>query len=243
MSRRDPRIWRRITSGIAPAVPLPSTVSGLVLWLEADVGVTGTSPVTAWADQSGTGNNVAPFNTGPTLSSSGPNGHKAISFDGTDNTTIENRAASLGNAATGQTLFCVLKTSSTGAGQIVAMTANAASPLGGYAFEIDVNANAERGILVVNNAYVQDSVGSATTNWEAWTIVGNGSSQILRVNGAQRTTGALTPANQSGVKIGGYTGSLFYSGLVWALLVYNRGLSAGEVATVEAYIRSKTAIW
>lgn len=39
-------------------ISIPGGVSGLVFWVKADAGVTGTTNVSAWADQSGTGNNA-----------------------------------------------------------------------------------------------------------------------------------------------------------------------------------------
>lgn len=245
MSRRSVRQNRR--AGSAPAaLALPSSVAGLVLWLEADLGVTGSNPVTAWADQSGAGNNAAPLVSGPILAASGgPMGGPALTFNGTDSTSIENRAASLGNAASGQTIFAVFQATSVAAQQIPFMTANSAGPAGGYALSYNAFANAERDVLVVGNAYVADANNSATTNWEAWTVVGSsaGNAQSLRVNGAQRTTGSVAVANQGGYKVGGYGGALFFAGSFWAVLVYDRQLSAGEIAIVEAYIRAKTAIW
>ncbi len=44
-------------SSVAAQSPAPGGVTGnLTLWLKADAGVTGTTPVSAWADQSGNGN-------------------------------------------------------------------------------------------------------------------------------------------------------------------------------------------
>ncbi len=39
-------------------ISIPGGVAGLVFWVKADAGVTGTTNVSAWADQSGTGNNA-----------------------------------------------------------------------------------------------------------------------------------------------------------------------------------------
>ena len=59
--------------------------SGLSLWLKADAGVTlSGSNVTAWADQSGNGNNATSPDSYPTFVSSSINSKPAISFNGND---------------------------------------------------------------------------------------------------------------------------------------------------------------
>lgn len=237
--------WAKGGGGVAPFKP--SDLSGLVLWLEADTGVTGSSPVTKWADQSSGGNDATPASTGPVLSAGGgPNGHAAIVFDGTVNTVLQSTTANFGDPRTGQTIFLVNKSVSTSTSACPALFSNPVSPNGGYAAVVDVFTNGERDMLVVNNAYVPDANGSATTNWEAWTIVGNatGNGQTLRVNGAQRVTGSVTvSANNNGYRVGGYAGALFWPGSLWGVLVYSRTLSGLEIAQVEGYIQAKTAIW
>jgi hypothetical protein len=57
----------------------PSKIANQITWLEADLGVTG-SPVTAWADQSGTGHNASVGAlSSPHISSNTYNGRQAIS--------------------------------------------------------------------------------------------------------------------------------------------------------------------
>jgi hypothetical protein len=61
----------------------PLRPSGLSLWLKADSGVTlSGSNVTAWADQSGNGNNAISPSISPTFVSSSINSKPAISFNG-----------------------------------------------------------------------------------------------------------------------------------------------------------------
>ena len=64
---------------------------GLVYWLKGDLGVTGTSPVTAWADQSGNNNNASQVTTGPDqIVSASMNNQYVMSFGGANNMTIAN---------------------------------------------------------------------------------------------------------------------------------------------------------
>ncbi len=62
----------------------PSQLTGLVLWLSANQGVTmgANASVTAWADQSGKKNNAAPGTTLPIFIDQIANGQPAVRFDG-----------------------------------------------------------------------------------------------------------------------------------------------------------------
>ncbi len=62
----------------------PGNVSAdLKLWLKADAGVSGSSPITAWNDQSGNGYVATVPSSGPDLVSSYVNFNPSIQFDGT----------------------------------------------------------------------------------------------------------------------------------------------------------------
>lgn len=65
---------------VAPYVPTPPAEQ--ILWLRADAGVTTSgSQVTAWADQSGKGNDAVPYDS-PQFASNQINGKPVIVFDG-----------------------------------------------------------------------------------------------------------------------------------------------------------------
>ncbi|RLD26832.1 MAG: hypothetical protein DRI54_02110, partial [Bacteroidetes bacterium] len=81
-------IYAQSPGGVAP---------NLRLWLKADAGVIGASPVTSWADQSGNGFSATDAN-GPTLQNNWINFNPSLQFDGTnDELTITNGI--LGNAS------------------------------------------------------------------------------------------------------------------------------------------------
>ncbi len=65
---------------------LPGGVSGSVFWVQGDVGVTVTTDVSNWADQSGTGNNAIQNTVAnqPSLLTNAVNFHSAIDFSGTN---------------------------------------------------------------------------------------------------------------------------------------------------------------
>lgn len=59
----------------------PASLTGLVAWLKGDAGVTGSAPVTAWADQSGSSNDLDNTGTGaPAATSDGYGGRAGIAF-------------------------------------------------------------------------------------------------------------------------------------------------------------------
>ncbi len=65
----------------------PTTTSGLQLWLRADMGVTGTSTVDQWDDQSGNNRDfTATSISRPALNTTGLNGLPSIDFDGVNDT-------------------------------------------------------------------------------------------------------------------------------------------------------------
>jgi len=66
------------TGGVSPVSP--SSLAGLALWLEGDVGVATNSLnyVTGWADQSGHHNDAVESSGGGSVFSSGPNGHAIV---------------------------------------------------------------------------------------------------------------------------------------------------------------------
>jgi hypothetical protein len=72
----------------------PPVTAGLQLWLSADTGVTtnGSGQVTAWADQSGLGNNAAQGTAAnaPLLQAASLNGHATLRFDGSQYMDVPN---------------------------------------------------------------------------------------------------------------------------------------------------------
>lgn len=84
---------------------------GLVYWLRGDLGVTGTTPVTNWADQSGNGNDATDDPTGPDqLISADLNNQEVMSFNGTTALTIANDARINASTANERTMFVAFRT-------------------------------------------------------------------------------------------------------------------------------------
>jgi hypothetical protein len=86
----------------ASEVPWNVPLTNLVIWLKADKGVTanGSGNVSAWADQSGNGNNASQSSSGnqPLLVSSEINGLPALEFNGSQNMSLPNCLTPLSQA-------------------------------------------------------------------------------------------------------------------------------------------------
>lgn len=121
MSRRGVRFRGRGSNpGIISGSFLPSKLTGLALWLRADLGITIGTGVSAWADQSGSGDankNVAQA-TGaaqPTYTATDAtfNGKSTLTLDGTDDQLLAAGSWAVAPPTTG-TLFIVWKSVGTG---------------------------------------------------------------------------------------------------------------------------------
>ena len=78
-------------SQFAGAAFTPTTISGCILWLRADLGVTlASGKVSAWADQSGNSNNFSQGTAAqqPVFNSSGVNGQPTLSFTAANSTFL-----------------------------------------------------------------------------------------------------------------------------------------------------------
>lgn len=100
-------------AGAGGGVPFPVTDQLLGQWDPA-LGVTGTAPMTTWADQSGNGNDwledTGSGGEGPTLSSAVLNGLDVVTFDGTNDKMSQ---AAFISGATDGTLACVVRRTTT----------------------------------------------------------------------------------------------------------------------------------
>ncbi|ALO15373.1 hypothetical protein L21SP5_01731 [Salinivirga cyanobacteriivorans] len=83
--------WWLIDDIEVTGLEVPSgNITDLVYWLRGDLGVTGATPVTNWADQSGNGNDATPGNGPDQITSSDMNNQQVMAFDGNDELNIAN---------------------------------------------------------------------------------------------------------------------------------------------------------
>lgn len=213
-----------------------------VLWLRADKGITlNGGNVSAWADQSGNGNNfTGTSGHQPAYNASGgPNSLAALVFNGTS--SFMTSAASVTNITSNWTQFMVLKIPNTTQANAILW---ATGLLNGWGF--DINTTGNRGVL--ENGIGAFSFSSNTTVWEEWANWDtSGVNTTCHVDGsAVASLGSISPTAGTGGSVIGCQGngsSSFASFSLWELIVFARTLSAADITRVESYIRSVTAIW
>jgi hypothetical protein len=235
--------------------PIPK--SGLSLWLKADAGVTlSGSNVTAWADQSGNGNNASVENSGeePTFVSSFSNSKPAIQFDGETQLLLVADSSSLDFLNT--SIFIVLKRTGDGTGNEVTFMKNGSSldanavywncaRLGGGNSSFTVNVEGSRPDLDTNT----DLTFGNPTILE---LTYNGTNSFIYTNGTQTATYGYTSGNiettTGPLQIGGYNQSFnnpngeLFNGQIAEVIMYNRAVTGTERQQVEAYLGNKYAI-
>ena len=97
-------------SQVSASVPGPDSISGLQLWLRADLGVTVSgSGVSLWEDQSGNGRDYeqGTDNRRPTVSSGGLGGQDALAFDPSSNPQHLTSASAFPALSSAYSIFAV----------------------------------------------------------------------------------------------------------------------------------------
>ena len=235
---------------------LPTDISGLVLWLDAndistlfqDDGLA--TPVTAdadtvggWTDKSGAGNDIIQATSAnrPTYKTGIQNGLPVVRLDGT-NDSLDGLFA----AATTQplTIFAV-----------AAMVAGDVND-GGDHFLFDGENATNRIIFGQNSITTPDdftvyagswlATGEASSsNWLVWTGLINAASSEMWHNGVSIGAGDPGAKILDGITVGSShaQNASFWEGDIAELLIYDAALSATDRQTVETYINNKWAVY
>ncbi|MBI5100828.1 MAG: hypothetical protein HZB33_03165, partial [Nitrospirae bacterium] len=231
--------------------PFPTV--GMKLWLKADAGVTkdGSNFVSAWADQSGYGNNAQQAAAGlqPLFVSSGSNGRPAVRFDGIDdfmdygtNDLIGNSgftiAAALRLTDASQDTVSPLSVRTVNADEDVyfGIGKNGNTGLDGKSpwFNYSCAANIVGSPEIFSDQFTTESIvalshnGGAKDNAANYSFIKDGVSQVLSV---YVPGGGCTP--QPGMnEIGDLNGDIS------EIIVYDRQLSVSETASLSDYLTS-----
>ena len=240
-----------ITATGGPATSLTAT-NGLQLWLKADAGVTkdASGAVTAWADQSGKGNNaVQPDVTmAPLFSATGFAGQPSLHFDGTDD--FLNVASSPSIAITGDiaSFFAVRFDDFATYRSVWGKTAgNVPRPTDYYLLPSSGLPRVFRGSADTSVNQFVDAAGGVPTNTPA--LLGftqTGTLMTHYFNGQPFGSGQMTVVptdSESDLKIG--TRDDFVtrmSGDIAELLLFDRGLTPAEASTVSIYMAGKYGV-
>lgn len=235
MNRRIDRRPLRISGG-APFIPLQ--ISGLYLWLRADMGITIATGVSVWADQSGNGdaNRNAAQGTGanqPTYNATDANfaGKPSLTFAANSKLITGTWSVAIAQPAT---VFVVGKQDSATPGRY-AMDSLSDPPQ--FALFGDGTNQSHQFAGV-------DNVVASTSSPKVTVLEYNGASSKQYLSSLTAAiTGDAGTNGAAGLSIGNYAGSLANGG--WTLteiLVYNSILSASNRALVTKYLGSRYGI-
>jgi hypothetical protein len=240
--------------GVAAAFN-PQSISGLFVWLKGDVGVTadGSNFVSAWADQSGSGNNFTQATGGlkPLLTANAQNSKPAIVFDGINDYMLT------GSITFGEWSMFAVCSKNWGTATYSGLWRHGFTTNAGRGFFTSGAANYDwqaSEFIAVGNGYLAGQKPliagphSNPTNGSYQLIsAGVGTSSFLRRNGSSiaRFTANLAGTSASDVFAIGTFNSVyasdFWVGGIAELLMYNSVLSAGNISKVEDYLKAKWA--
>jgi hypothetical protein len=225
----------------------PSELSGLFLWLKADAGVTlSGSNVTAWADQSGNGNNAISPTIPPTFVSSSINSKPSISFNG-DGSWMQIAQNSVGNNGN-ISIFIVFNYASGG----IIFNKGDAATFEGTVWELTTNngfgfVNNDNGNLSWNVVPVSPTT-SIPLLLEGFSSVGVSQLAFNGTNSGSPSGANVDFNNISqyiGIGGGGTDGTSAVSldARIAEIIIYNRQVTSTERQQLEAYLNAKYAIY
>jgi hypothetical protein len=226
------KIFRHKTSAFSP-----TNLTGLSLWLKADAGITlSGSDVTAWADQSGNGNNATAIDT-PTLST--VSGKTFVDFAGgyfTGNELITSPYA---------TIMCVARFSEQlDVSKMFTQFSGVSGDLDNMSFYWGIDLDNRFGVY---NGFVLNS-SSLTNNNQTYLFGATFNNDIgtLYLNSSEDASeycGESTPAGN--YYLGRWVDNerTSYTMKMAEIVIYNRVLTNTERQQVEAYLNAKYAIY
>jgi len=239
----------------SPVVP----PTGLVTWLKADAGVTSSSGnVSAWADQSPTGNSAVQATSGnqPTLVTSAINGKPALSFNGTSSylTVADNTSLRPTNVTI---LAVATRNGGTDYGRIVSKPYFSTSgqwngPYVAYDLSRDPGGVPYMS-CTVGGSNLGVNVGVPMNSGPAYLFSStyDGTTESLRQNGYTPSTRSVSgtidngDATRKDLVIGGssvYWPYQNFPGQIAEVLIYNRALTDTERQQAETYLANKYGI-
>ncbi len=233
---------KRLAAAAGPAPVFdPGTIASLRLWLRGDdIGASEGSPVSAWADASGFGNNVEQA-TGmkmPTFQSAQLNGHSYLYFDGVDDTLFKTSPTGF-DCITGHTVIAVLNS-------MVAQSFGMAVVTNYQFNEMRQNGTGGYAEWMIPSGLAQvDSGADLSGLWKVWSgtyDVGTETLQLF-INGAnQGTASDAWPLAVGDIYLGSRTDTYNWLGGMVEVLVFDDVLNATDRSNVEGYLIAKYAL-
>ena len=233
----------------------PISISGMKVWLRADMdifsdaGITpaiNDDPVYQWNDQSGNGNHVVQTTVGlqPLFKPSTLSGKPILRFDGVDDLMDRVYTSPMAQPAT---MFVVVNDKTSGAQNSII---DSTDPLLRHVFGKYVFATPDTFGLYAYNGLppgFDGVVDSWPTGFRVWTLVFNGGASSITKNGTLVQAGTVGTDVSVGLRLGANNSG--GGPTVWAdmdiaeVLIYNSPLSNSQRTAVEAYLNTKYAIY
>lgn len=206
----------------------PPDQSNLKVWLKGDAGITlNGSDVSAWADQSGNGNDAAQADTAkqPAYVSNALNGIPGVQSDGVDELLMS------GEFTLNQpfTIYTILNvTAWTSADRIIADAADTNGVLQ-FGTTPDI-------LLYAKETSLSDS-GLTLSNWHVLTTIFNSTSSVIQINKSTASTGNAGATNWGGYTVGGkHNGPASVAGTFVELLIYSGAHDATTRGLAQDYL-------
>jgi prepilin-type N-terminal cleavage/methylation domain-containing protein/prepilin-type processing-associated H-X9-DG protein len=221
------------TTSIIPLLPIP-VIDGLAAYFSADTGVSNS----VWTDRSGNAHNAKLTNGTITQTLNAVNGKPAVTMTNallTLDGTIKLKAASTG--------FVVAKVDASGNYRTFLATGDKGLHFAQWAGSGVCLAHA-------NTAFIAQKNNSNSGNWQEVSYTANGATgagsiyQNGTLQDAKNYGNYATILDNSTVYIGDAyptysSGSYRYNGLMAEIIIYTRVLSTSELASVDAYLKTK----
>lgn len=240
------------TIGTARTACAPGGVSsGLRLALRADAGITGTSNVTAWNDQSGNNYNAS-ATTGPEFQTSDVNFNPSLQFNGTDE-VMEVTNGILGTSTFNDMfVYIVNQTNTVQSSSIFWETLSGGDRFNSHMPWSDNNIYYDFGTCC-STGRVSVNWGTTTGAYHLWTLgastgtsTPSGTNKAIYRDGTQLTTNNQSDSgtgNNSNFYVGANGAGIYHSGDIAEMLIYTSTPSAEEKERVETYLAIKYGIF
>lgn len=237
-------------TGRYPQGTLSPVLTGLKLWLRSDLGLTlASGVVSAWADQSGNGNNVSQSNASlrPAVTAGVANGIQGLTWTGSSGMGLTGSSGSVLTGSSARSVLIVAKP----------QTQNASGTL--FQFRSGGNRMQLTCGLAGGTTYVYDSASRDTST--STTITAALHAIEFHTTGVLGTTGALSAFldgsamalsstivdaddGSNGFSVGSRPGQAAqqFIGNYLELLIYDHKLTAGDLLTCRQYIQARYAL-
>ena len=233
---------------------VPSDISGLQVWLDAELGVTkdGSNKVSAWLDQSSNAYNYTQALSAeqPTWVDASLNGKPIIRFSGVDQRLYMAVSNLVSNAAA-RTVISVFKPTAIG---FLRCVLSFCGPSASQSYTLVLSDNASYNKVQVPQARSETDPATLNNTWHYFYSTYNGSGIATLSNHAMdfnRVAASLTAYNDMSAyersnTIGHYQDTEAFGGAfqgdIAAVFLWNKVLSAGEKSQMNDYILERFAL-